>query len=348
MPNSISIFKELMNSPSHSYRTGAAGILFVALFLIVSSCGTDRNNSGAETILLAHAMGPTHPVTIAMEQMAERLEEYSGGELTLKIYPGGTLGGERKLLELMQIGAVDMTKVSGATLENIVPAIQVLSLPYLFRDRNHMINVLDGEVGRELLQQGEAYKLKGIAYYDAGSRSLYTVDKPVRTPEDLSGMKMRVMESVTAIKLMDTMGGSPTPISYGELYTAFQGGMVDGAENNPPSFYNSRHYEVCDYYIINEHATIPDILVISPEVWNGLDDQKKQWLQRAIDDSVEFQRELWQQSEKESMQAVQEAGVEIIYPDKEPFKRAIQPMYDHIQQNDPELHKWVERVRNVE
>lgn len=323
---------------------------FCLLFLLVvlPSCSSEREETGPQTIILAHAMGPTHPVTIAMEQMADRVDEYSDGELSVKIYPGGTLGGERKLLELIQIGGIGMTKISGATLENIVPAIRVFSLPYIFRDRDHLLSVLDGEIGQALLREGEAYKLKGIAYYDAGSRSLYTVDRPVNNPADLNGMKMRVMESVTAIKLMDTMGGSPTPISYGELYTAFQGGMVDGAENNPPSFYNSRHYEVCDYYIINEHATIPDILVISPEVWDNLTDQQQSWLQRAIDESVEFQRELWQQSEEESMRAVQEAGVEIIYPDKEPFRQALQPMYENIEQNDPELQKWVERIRSTE
>lgn len=337
-----------MSTESSLFSPGVTSILLLFLLMFVSSCGSDRKNTETERIILAHGMGPTHPVTLAMDQMAERLDEISDGKLTLKIYPGGTLGGERKLLELMQIGAVDMTKVSAATLENIVPAIRVLNLPYLFRDREHQLDVLDGEIGRKLLNEGVAYKLKGVAYYDAGSRSLYTVNRPVHTPQDLEGMKMRVMESVTAIRLMDSMGGSPTPISYGELYTAFQGGMVDGAENNPPSFYNSRHYEVCSYYILNEHATIPDILVMSPDVWDALSDQQQQWLQQAMDESVEYQRELWQQSEKESLQAVQEAGVEIIYPDKEPFRQATQPLYEHIEQNDPELHRWVEQIKNLQ
>jgi tripartite ATP-independent transporter DctP family solute receptor len=312
------------------------------------SCSSSEEPSDINTIILAHAMGPTHPVSVAMEQMAERLEDISGGELTLNIYPGGTLGGERKLLELMQIDAVGMTKVSAATLENIVPSMRVLNLPYLFRDKEHVFKVLDGEIGRDLLNEGIDYKLKGIAYYDAGSRSLYTVDRPVSQPDDLNGMKMRVMESITAINLMDAMGGSPTPISYGELYTAFQGGMVDGAENNPPSFFNSRHYEVCDYYILNEHATIPDILVINPDIWNKLSEQKQQWLKQAVDESVTFQRDLWMEAENEAMQSVQEAGVEVIYPDKEPFRRALQPMYDRIEEDDPELHRWVERIKNVQ
>jgi tripartite ATP-independent transporter DctP family solute receptor len=332
----------------HSVKRILAALMVLAVTLTGPVSCTLDEPSEINTIILAHAMGPTHPVSIAMEQMAERLEAYSGGELTLNIYPGGTLGGERKLLELMQIGAVGMTKVSAATLENIVPSMRVLNLPYLFRDRDHVFKVLDGDIGRDLLNEGNDYKLQGIAYYDAGSRSLYTVDRPVRKPDDLNGMKMRVMESITAINLMDTMGGSPTPISYGELYTAFQGGMVDGAENNPPSFFNSRHYEVCDYYILNEHATIPDILVISPDIWNQLNEQKQQWLKQAVDESVAFQRDLWLEAENEAMQSVQEAGVEIIYPDKEPFRRALQPMYDRIENDDPELHRWVKRIKNVQ
>lgn len=321
------------------------GILFL---LLLSSCGESSQTKDSREIVLAHAMSLNHPVSQAMELLKVRTEEISGGELTLKIYSGGMLGSERKLLELIQIGAIGMTKVSAATLENIVPAVRVLNLPYLFRDQDHAFQVLYGDIGQDLLREGEAYRLKGVAYYDAGSRSLYTVNKPVYSPDDLRGLKLRVMESVTAMKLMGTMGGSPTPLSYGELYTAFQGGMVDGAENNPPSFYTSRHYEVCSYYILNEHATIPDILVMDTRLWNTLSEQEQQWLQQAIDESVEYQIDLWEQFEIESLQTVQEAGVEIIHPDKEPFRRATQPMYRHIEENDPELHSWVERIKNVQ
>lgn len=320
---------------------------FTATALV--SCSADKSDrQPPDNIILAHAMHLKHPVSVAMERMAELVEEYSDGKLSVTIYPAGQLGGERKLLELIQIGAIDMTKVSTATLENIVPAMRVFSLPYLFRNKEHVFNVLDGEVGQQLLLEGDQYKLRGVGYYDAGSRSFYTTDQPVYTPEDLAGLKIRVMESVIAMRLMRTLNGSPTPLSYGELYTAFQGGIVDGAENNPPSFYTSRHYEVCNYYTLNEHTTIPDILVIGSEVWETLTDRQREWLQEAIDESVKFQRKLWQESVEESMQAFREAGVEIIRPDKEPFRKALQPLYDDIRRNEPDLYEWVERIRSVE
>ncbi|MCB0437094.1 MAG: DctP family TRAP transporter solute-binding subunit, partial [Mangrovimonas sp.] len=165
-----------------------------------------------------------------------------------KIYPNQQLGSERENLELLQIGSLDMTKVSVGVMENFAPKMKVFGLPFLFRDKQHAFNVLDGPIGKELLDEGEKYWLKGLCYYDAGSRSFYTKDKPVMTPEDLKGSKIRVMESVTAMDMVRSLGGAPTPISWGELYTSLQQGVVDGAENNPPSFYLSRHYEVCKFY----------------------------------------------------------------------------------------------------
>jgi tripartite ATP-independent transporter DctP family solute receptor len=330
-----------------TFKYLSAFLILLLLFLLSSCNRSGQDDTDAKTIILAHAMHPTHPVSIAMERMAEKVDRYSEGKLKVKIYPAAQLGSERKLLELIQIGTIGMTKVSAATMENIVPAMQVFSLPYLFRDKDHVFKVQDGEVGQQLLLEGVPYRLKGIAYYDAGSRSLYTTKRAVRSPEDLAGLKIRVMESVIAMRLMRTMGGSPTPLSYGELYTAFQGGIVDGAENNPPSFFTSRHYEVCSYYTLNEHSTIPDVLVIGTQIWENLNDEQRAWLRRAIDESVAFQRELWHTFEEESLETIEKSGVTIIYPDKEPFRRALEPLYDTIRQNNPDLYSWVERIRDV-
>ena len=176
------------------------------------------------------------------------LEKNSDGALKLEIYPNQQLGSERQCLELLQIGSLDMTKVSAAVMENFSPNMKVLGLPFLFKNKEHTFNVLDGEVGKELLDGGKKYWLKGLGYYDAGSRSFYTKEAPVEKPENLKGLKIRVMESVTAMNMVNNLGGSPTPISYGELYTALQQGVVDGAENNPPSFVSSNHYEINKYY----------------------------------------------------------------------------------------------------
>jgi TRAP-type C4-dicarboxylate transport system substrate-binding protein len=195
-------------------RRCAAAALFSLVFL--AACAQpDRDNP--KTIILGHAMHVTHPVAIAMEHMAERVGELSGGELVVRTYPGGLLGGERELLELAQIGTIGMTKVSSAALENIVPPVQVFSLPYLFHDNDHLWGVLEGEIGRALLDVGAAYRLQGLAYYDAGWRSFYTIGRPILTPADLAGLKIRVQPSIMAMTLVRDLGGEPPPNAYGGL-----------------------------------------------------------------------------------------------------------------------------------
>jgi tripartite ATP-independent transporter DctP family solute receptor len=322
-------------------------VLFLFVFILIYGCAA-RQQGDQKTIILAHAMHATHPVTLGMNYMADRLEEISDGRLVIKTYPTSQLGGERELLELVQIGTVGITKVSGAALENIVPAARVFSLPYLFRDEDHYRKVVDGEIGREILDAGSEYRLKGIAYYDAGFRSFYTINRPIMTPDDLRGLKIRVQPSVMAINLIRAYGGSATPLAYGELYTAFQGGIVDGAENNPPSFFSSRHYEVTNYYIINEHTAVPDFLVMNTALWESLTGQEQQWLQQAVDQSVAYQRVLWDKSVQESMDAVKAAGVDVIYPDKEPFRNRVMHIYDSFRASYPDLYQLVERIRTVE
>jgi tripartite ATP-independent transporter DctP family solute receptor len=201
--------------------------------------------SGIKTLKLAHGLDTEHPVHKGMLFMASRLSEKSSGKLTIEIYPSQQLGTERQALELLQIGSLAMTKVSGAVMENFAPQIKCLSLPYVFRDRAHTYKVQDGHIGRELLIQSEKYWLRGLGYFDAGQRSFYTKEKSINSPEDLEGMKIRVQESVMAMNLVRALGAAPTPISWGELYTALQQGVVDGAENNPPTFVSSSHYEIC-------------------------------------------------------------------------------------------------------
>lgn len=279
--------------------------------------------------------------------MAEKLAEKSNGKLTIELYPSQQLGTERQCLELLQIGSLSMTKVSAAVMENFNPNIQVLSLPYIFRDADHAFRVLDGEIGRELQVQSEKYWLRGLAYFDAGQRSFYTKERPVETPDDLDGLKIRVQESVTAMALVRELGGAPTPISWGELYTALQQGVVDGAENNPPSFYTSRHYEICKYYSLNEHTAVPDILVIGTVAWNRLSEQEQQWLQEAADEATVYQRKLWAEAVQEALEAVQEAGVEIIRPDKTAFAEKTQGILETYQDR-PEIYSLIQRIQAIQ
>jgi TRAP-type C4-dicarboxylate transport system substrate-binding protein len=204
--------------------------------------------------------------------------------------------------------------------------------------------VLDGPIGRELLLASEPYYLRGLCFYDAGSRSFYTKTRPVRSPADLSGLKIRVQESITALDMVRNLGGAPTPISWGELYTALQQGVVDGAENNPPSFHTSRHYEVCKYYTLNEHTSVPDVLVVSTAVWRSLDEQERQWLQEAADESVAHQRRLWREASERALEEVKAAGVEIIFPEKQPFIDKVRPMLENYRR-EPAVWDLIERIR---
>lgn len=319
-------------------------VLFLtSCILILPGCAIDRSE---RVLKLAHVLDTTHPVHKGMAFMAERLYKISAGRMRLDIYPSGQLGQERELIELLQIGSLAMTKVSTAPLEAFVPEMKIFGIPYVFRDRDHCWKIYSGPIGKRLLLAGEKYFLRGMCYYDAGSRSFYTKERPVNTPEDLDGLKIRVMKSNIAVQMVQALGGSPTPIPWGELYTSLQQGVVDGAENNPPSFYFSRHYEVCKYYSIDEHTSVPDILLMSTVVWNSLSVIEQKWLQQAVDESVIYQKKVWKESSDESLRKVQEAGVEIIYPDKKPFREAVIEMHEAYRGTP--LYELIQEIKAVE
>ncbi len=319
-------------------------LLAISICFIFISCST--KSTEVRKLKLAHGLDPTHSVHKAMVHMAEKLKEYSSGQLMMDIYPSQQLGAERELIELLQIGSIDMTKTSAAVMENFSPLMQVLSLPYIFRDSLHEVNVLNGDIGQEILEGGIPYYLRGLCYYDAGKRSFYTKKKPVIKPEDVVGMKIRVQASNTAIKLIQAFGGAATPIAFGELYTALQQGVVDGAENNPPSFYLTRHYEVCKYYTLNEHTAVPDVLLISEHTWKTLSDLQKKWIRQAVSESAMYQRILWDQSEREALAAVEAAGVKIIKPEKELFAAKVMTLAEELI-TDPSVKDIYRRIQNV-
>jgi len=298
-------------------------LLAAALGLLLAAC---QGREAVTVLKMAHGLDTGHPVHKAMLHMAQRLGDLSAGSMRIDIYPGGQLGGERELMELLQIGSIALTKVSASPLESFAPQFKVFSIPYVFRDQGHFWRVLEGELGRELLLAGEPVRLRGLGFYDAGSRSFYTTDEPIDTPQDLQGKKIRVQNSITSVEMIRVLGGSATPIPWGELYTALQQGVVDGAENNPPSFYLSKQYEVARYLSLDEHTSVPDVLLVSLPIWQRLSPRQQQWLQQAADESVSYQRELWQQATREALAALEAAGVTITRPDKAPFREAVKPM----------------------
>jgi len=305
-----------------------------------------RHEGQVKVIKLAHGLDPSHSVHKAMEFMAEYVFEKSQGEMRIDIYPSEQLGSERECLELLQIGSLGMTKVSCSVLEGFVPSMSVLSLPFIFRDEAHKFKVLEGEVGRELLLDGEEFWLRGLCFFDAGSRSFYTKDKPILKPSDLEGMKIRTQESPTSMKMVTALGGSPTPISWGELYSALQQGVVDGAENNPPSFFLSRHYEVCKYYSLDEHTSVPDILLISTKIWEDLTPDLQKILQEAADQALQVQKVLWKKSSEHALEQVRQAGIEILYPDKKVFAEKIESLYEEYKK-DPRPFDIIQRIQKL-
>lgn len=286
----------------------------------------------AKVLKLSHGLDTKHPVHIGMVEMQKTLEEISGGQMKIQIYSGGQLGSEREVIEQMQLGALAMCKSSAASMENFCSVMSVFSLPYIFRDSKHYWDVLDGKIGRNLLDAPNTNKigLKGLCYYDAGARSFYLPNTVINSPADLKGKKIRVMNSETAMAMVKAMGGIPTPMSWGELYTALQQGLVDGAENNPPSFLTSRHCEVAKAFSLDEHARIPDMLIVSKKVWDSLSSQQQEWLQAAADASSKFQRKLWAEKTKEALAEVQkmEKPVKVVFPDKTPFVEAVKPLIE--------------------
>ena len=263
--------------------------------------------------------------------MAEVLAEKSGGSVGLKIFPNGQLGSETECIEQLQRGALAMTKTSAAPMESFIPEMALFGVPYAFRDEAHCWSVLEGSIGKQLLAAGQRIGLRGLCYYDAGSRNFYTTDQPVLKPEDLKGLKIRVQKSKTAMDMVEALGGAPTPIPWGELYTALQQKMVDGAENNPPSFFSNRHFETCKHLTMNEHTRVPDILLCSEKVWSKLSPQVQQWLQESADESSRFQRKLWKEKTTEALAAVKKEGVTVHYPDKSLFAERVAPMHEAYQ-----------------
>jgi tripartite ATP-independent transporter DctP family solute receptor len=324
-------------------------MIFIVLSLIMSAgCGKGETEKAKGTInlKLGHALDINHPVHKAMVFWADTLKKVSNGRIIIKIYPGGQLGGEKELIEQLQMGTLDLTKVSSAGLEAFVPEMMVLGMPYLFSSNEHKWKVLNSDVGKELLNAGLNRGLVGIGFYEAGERSFYTIKVPINKPSDLKNLKIRVIKSPMAIQLLETLGASPTPISWGELYTALQQGTVDGAENNSPSFVSARHYEVCKYFSLDKHTSPMDVVMASKATWDKLSDEDKAIMKETFDISVEYQKKLWDEVVKANFAKLDSVGVKVIVPDQKPFVEAVKPMYEAYSK-DEVVGPLIEKIKAI-
>ncbi len=321
-------------------------LIVLPVLMIMVSCGGDGQNQDKHVFSLPHVLNTDHPVHKALEKFAEEAERRSNGNIVIRIQPGGTLGNEQELCDNVSNDADAFTKISSTILETKTELAKVYSLPYLFRDAEHMWKVLDGEIGDELLDMAIDQNLKGICYFDAGARSFYT-KKKVESPADLKGIKIRVQKSVMMQKLVETLGASPQQIAFAELYTALDTGVVEGAENNIPSYYTQRHYKVAPYYIFDEHVCIPDILLMSARRWNQLTTEEQNIIMESAQVAKEFQKELWKKDNQEQIEKMKAEGVTFTYLDsKEAFREATKPIYDEFE--GTEIMEYVERIRAVD
>ncbi|WP_434363034.1 TRAP transporter substrate-binding protein [Parasalinivibrio latis] len=299
------------------------------------------------TLKLSHNHNRDHAVHKAMTQMAKDVRELTAGEVRIRIYPDAQLGTQRESMELMQNGALDMVKSNAAELEAFDPIYSAFNLPYLFRDKAHFHTVQSNEIGREILESTRDKGFVGVTYYDAGARSFYA-KKPIKTPADLKGLKIRVQPSPSAIAMVEALGGNPTPLAYGELYTALQQGVVDAAENNIPSFSLSRHSEVAKYYSFDEHTMVPDVLVISTASLDKLTSEQQAALLKAASDSSELMKKLWAESEATEKAKAEKMNVTFVEANKIEFLRAVEPMYAKIEEENPDLAEMIDRIKAVE
>ena len=286
-----------------------------------------------------------YPTVEAVKQMGKLLEERTDGRICVEVFHSAQLGEEKDTIEQTKFGVIDLNRVSMGPFNNLVEETKVVSLPYVFKGVDHMHRVMDGPIGDDILAAFEPHGYVGLAFYDGGSRSFYNRVKPIKSIEDLEGMKVRVMQSDIFVDMMSALGANATPMPYGEVYSSIQTGVIDGAENNWPSYESSGHYEVAGYYTLDEHLIVPEVLVMSKVSWDKLSPEDQAAVRQAARDSVPFMREQWQAREKASEEKVRAAGVEIVTEiDKAPFMAAMDSVYEkHVTSEN--LKDLVARIR---
>ncbi len=289
-----------------------------------------------------------YPTVQALEDMGKKLAAATGGRLSIQIYPSMQLGGEKEAIEQAQVGAIQFARVSVGALGPVVDELNVFNLPFLFRNTAHMDKVVDGPIGQELLDKvtdSPNTHLVGLAWMDAGARNFYDTKKPIRTIADLKGLKIRVIGNPIFVDMMTALGGNGVAMGYDQVFSALQTGVVDGAENNPPSFYFDHHYEAAKYYTLTEHLIVPEILVFSRLSWDKLSADDQALIKKLAREAQFDERRLWQIKEQEAMAKMKAAGIEIIaITDKTPFQQAVKPVWDKYGSKHEALIKQIEAV----
>ena len=303
-------------------------------------------------VLKSADVHPTgYPTVEAVENMGKTLEKETDGRLSVQMYPSMQLGGEKETLEQVQVGALAMTRVSVGVMGPIIDDLNVFNLPFVFRSVDHMHQVIDGPIGDALLEEitnDPNAGLIGLAWMDAGTRSIYNAKKPVEKMEDLKGLKIRTMGNQMFVDMANAMGANGVAMGYDQLINGLQTGVVDGAENNYPSYATGQHYNYAPYYSTTEHLMIPEILVFSKKIWETLSKEDQELIRKAAKDAQQEERELWMAKEQESIEDMKKNGVTItqISPEeKKRFQDAMKPVWDKYGEKYAELLDKIQAVQ---
>jgi tripartite ATP-independent transporter DctP family solute receptor len=302
----------------------------------------------AKTFRAADIQAEDYPTVQAIKFMNDRLIERTNGRHRLAIFPARQLGEEEATIAQTRAGAIDLDRISIGPLAAFIPQLRVLSLPFLFRSRDHFHNVLDGEIGEEILATFEAQGFVGLTYYDSGARSFYNRVHPVTTLADLKGLKIRIQQSDVAAELVRALGAEPVVLAYGQVLTGLSTGLIDGAENNWPSYVTTEHYRVAPNYTLTEHTMLPEVLIMSKKAWDGLSPQDRTIFKEVARESAKFMRRQWQAWEDQARNVAEGADVKVVSDfDRTPFIEATKSIYDGVLA-DPPARDLVDRIRQVQ
>jgi tripartite ATP-independent transporter DctP family solute receptor len=291
--------------------------------------------ASAQTLRSTDIHPDGYPTVEAVKFISQQLEAKSGGKLKIQVFHSAQLGNEKDTIEQTRFGVIDFNRINMAPFNNLIPATNVPSLPFIFRSVDHMRKVMDGPIGDGILKEFEKHDLVGLAFYDSGSRSFYNSKRPINKPDDMKGMKIRVQQSDMFVSLVSSLGANATPMAFGEVYSALQTGVIDGAENNWPSFESTKHFEVSKFYSITEHSLSPEVLVMSKKSFEKLSAAEQGMIKDAAKASVAKMRELWDAREKSSEAKVKAGGAVVNSVEKQPFIDAMKPVYEKFVTTQP-------------
>jgi len=327
------------------YRADLPRALAVIVALL---CAVATTGVFAREFRAADTQSEDYPTVQALRYMGRLIEERSGGRLQIRVFHSRQLGEEKETIEQTRVGAIDLNRTNVALVGTFVPATNVLAMPFLFRSIEHLQKVLDGPTGNEILNSFEPYGFVGLAFYDSGARSIYNSVRPIRSLADLKGLRIRVQQSELMAEMIRAFGAEPVQMPYGQVLTGLATRLIDGAENNWPSFVTTDHYKYAGYYTITEHTMTPEVLVMSLKAWQSLSDDDRNIFREAALRSSQFMREKWRDLEERSRQQAEAAGVEIVKDlDREPFIAVMSVVYEKARR-DPATANLIDRIRNVE